>query len=267
MLPEVTDLRRNNTHRLIPSAYARQDAPQDESVLVRLTSDPQNLAALFELEGATNDRLLGEAGLLPGITVRELVFGLSYSHIVNAAFTHARPNGSRFNAPDRGAWYAGFSRETAAIEMAYHKKIELQEIHWQEKETFTYVDFLADFRGQFHDLRNDPSFKNCLDPNSYSASQQLAAATSQRGINWRHLYQRSPQGRNLHRLFPPGTSEQCSQRSVCFHRVRKRPRRSPNSRNQGLGDVRLHHCHRAHAAPTLLSLCKNAPPRTKMTWS
>jgi hypothetical protein len=175
MLPEVTDLRRNNTHRLIPSAYARQDAPQDESVLVRLTSDPQNLAALFELEGATNDRLLGEAGLLPGITVRELVFGLSYSHIVNAAFTHARPNGSRFNAPDRGAWYAGFSRETAAIEVAYHKKIELQEIHWQEKETFTYVDFLADFRGQFHDLRNDPSFKNCLDPNSYSASQQLAA--------------------------------------------------------------------------------------------
>lgn len=174
MFPRVSDLRRNNTHRLIPSAYARRDAPQDESVLARLTSDPHDLAALFELEGATNDRLLGEAGLLPGITVQELVFGLSHSHIVNAAFTHARPNGSRFNGPDRGAWYAGFSRETAAIEVAYHKKIELQEIHWQEKETFTYVDFLADFRGQFHDLRNNPSFKNCLDPNSYSASQQLA---------------------------------------------------------------------------------------------
>ena len=174
MFPRVSDLRRNNTHRLIPSAYARRDAPQDESVLARLTSDPQDLAALFELEGATNDRLLGEAGLLPGITVQELVFGLSYSHIVNAAFTHARPNGSRFNGSDRGAWYAGFSRETAAVEVAYHKKIELQEIRWQEKETFTYVDFLADFRGQFHDLRNDPSFKNCLDPNSYRASQQLA---------------------------------------------------------------------------------------------
>jgi len=174
MFPRVSDLRRNNTHRLIPSAYARQNARQDESVLVRLTSDPHDLSALFELEGATNDRLLGEAGLLPGITVRELVFGLSYSHIVNAAFTHARPTGSRFNGPERGAWYAGFSRETAAIEVAYHKKIELQEIRWQEKETFNYVDFLADFRGQFHDLRNDPSFKNCLDPDSYRASQQLA---------------------------------------------------------------------------------------------
>jgi hypothetical protein len=175
MFPPVSELRRNNTHRLIPSAYAHQDAPQDESVLVRLTSDPHDLAALFELEGATNDRLVGEAGLLPGISVHELVFGLSYSHIVNAAFTHPRPNGSRFNGPGRGAWYAaGLSRETAAIEVAYHKRIELQEIRWQEKETFTYVDFLADFHSQFHDLRNDPSCKNCLDPNSYRASQQLA---------------------------------------------------------------------------------------------
>jgi RES domain len=170
VLPRFSDLRRDDTHRLIPSAYSGGD----ESVLTRLTKDSDDLAALFELEGATNDRLLGEAGLLPGITVRELVFGLSYSHIVNAAFTHARPLGSRFNGPQRGAWYAGFSRETAAIEVAYHKKNELQEIHWQEKETFTYVDFLADFRGSFHDVRNDPSFKDCLDPDSYDASQRLA---------------------------------------------------------------------------------------------
>jgi RES domain len=170
VLPRLSDLRRDDTHRLIPSAYSGGD----ETVLTRLTNDPDDLAALFELEGATNDRLLGEAGLLPGITVRELVFGLSYSHIVNAAFTHPRPLGNRFNGPERGAWYAGYSRETSAIEVAYHKKKELQEIHWQEKETFTYVDFLADFRGKFHDVRNDPSFKKCLDPESYGVSQQLA---------------------------------------------------------------------------------------------
>jgi len=170
VLPRLSDLRRDDTHRLIPSAYSGGD----QTVLTRLTNDPDDLAALFELEGATNDRLLGEAGLLPGITVRELVFGLSYSHIVNAAFTHPRPLGNRFNGPERGAWYAGFSRETSAIEVAYHKKKELQEIHWQEKETFTYVDFLADFRGKFHDVRDGPSFKKCLDPESYGASQQLA---------------------------------------------------------------------------------------------
>jgi len=129
---------------------------------------------LFELEGATNDRLLGEAGLLPSITVRELVFGLSYSQIVNAAFTHANPLGSRFKGPERGAWSAAFLLETSELEAAYHKGKELQEIRWEEKEIFTYVDFLADFRGTFHDVRNDARFRNCLDPDNYIASQLLA---------------------------------------------------------------------------------------------
>ncbi len=170
MLPHASDISQDDTHRLIPSRHIAKD----RSVLTRLTDDTDDLNALFELEGATNDRLLGEAGLLPGITVRELLFGLSYSHIVNAAYTHASPFGSRFNGSDRGAWYAAFLRETSEREVAYHKMKELQEIKWQEKEVFTYVDFLADFRGKFHDIRKDPNFKDCSDPNSYRASQQLA---------------------------------------------------------------------------------------------
>jgi hypothetical protein len=168
VLPRVSDVLRDDTHRVTPSRHT------DESVLTRLTDDAEDLNALFELEGATNDRLLGEAGLLPGITVRELIFGLSYSHIVNAAFTHASPSGSRFSGSERGAWYAGFTRKTSELEVAYHKSKELQEINWQEKETFTYVDFLADFRGTFHDLRNDTRIGNCLDAKSYAASQHLA---------------------------------------------------------------------------------------------
>ncbi len=171
MLPGLNDVFQDDTHRLIPSSFS----DRDESVLTRLTADAGELSALFELEGATNDRLQGEAGLLPGITVRELVFGVSYSHIVNAAFTHASPFGSRFNGPERGAWYAGLARKTSETEVAYHKANELQEIRWQERETFTYVDFLADFRGRFHDIRDDASFGNCLDPGSYAASQRLAA--------------------------------------------------------------------------------------------
>jgi hypothetical protein len=170
LVPRVSDVLRDDAHRLIPSRYSEQD----DSVLTRITDDVEDLNALFELEGATNDRLLGEAGLLPGITVRELVFGLSYSHIVNAAFTHAKPLGSRFNGPERGAWYAAFARETSEREVAYHKSKELQEIRWQERETFTYVDFLAEFLGTFHDLRNDKRFGNCLDANSYGASEHLA---------------------------------------------------------------------------------------------
>jgi RES domain-containing protein len=171
LLPRISEVLRDGTHRLIPTRYS----DRDETVLTRLSADAEDLNALFELEGATNDRLAGEAGLLPGITVRELVFGLSYSHIVNAAFTHARPFGSRFNGPERGAWYAAFTRETSELEVAYHKSKELQEIRWPERETFTYVDFLSDFRGTFHDIRNDARFGNCLDANSYRASQYLAS--------------------------------------------------------------------------------------------
>lgn len=170
MRPPTSDVASDNAHRLIPERYS----DRDDSVLTRLTDDIDDLNALFELEGATNERLLGEAGLLPGITVRELVFGIPYSHIVNAAFTHAHPLGSRFNGSDRGAWYAAFSRQTSAIEVAYHKGKELQEINWQEKETFSYVDFVADFRGEFHDLREGARFNDCLAPNSYKASQRLA---------------------------------------------------------------------------------------------
>src|SRR5712692_4329097 len=168
MLPLVSRLLQDDAHRLIPSAYDK------ETVLNRLTTDSDELTALVELEGATNERLLGESGLLPGITVRELVFGLSYSHIVNAAFTHAKPFGSRFNGPERGAWYAGFSLETAGIEVAFHKAEELREINWQEKETFLYADFWADFRGEFFDIRGDSRFGEYLDPGSYTASQKLA---------------------------------------------------------------------------------------------
>jgi hypothetical protein len=49
-----------------------------------------------------------ENDLLPGIGVRELLFGVPYYRVVNAAFTHAHPLGSRFNDPERGAWYAAF---------------------------------------------------------------------------------------------------------------------------------------------------------------
>jgi len=175
VLPHVTRLLQDDTHRLIPSAYDK------ETVFNRLTTDSNELTALFELEGATNDQLLGEAGLLPGITVRELVFGLSYSHIVNAAFTHAKPSGSRFNGPERGAWDAGFSLETAGTEVAFHKSEELREINWQEKETFLYVDFLADFRGEFHDIRGDSRFAKCLDPSSYVTSRKLAEELLDKG--------------------------------------------------------------------------------------
>jgi len=168
MTPKISSLRQDDTHRLIPSRHS------DESVLNRLAEDEKQLEELFELDGATNDRLLGEANMLPGIGVHELLFGVAYAHIVNAAFTHAHPAGSRFNSPTRGAWYAAFELETAEAEITFHKTQELTEIHWQESETFTFRDYLADFRADFHDIRGDVQYSDCLDPDSYRDSQKFA---------------------------------------------------------------------------------------------
>jgi len=177
VLPRLSQIDRNETHRLIPARYAERD----DSVLTRLTENTRDLNALYELEGATNERLLGEAGLLPGISVRELVFGIPYAHIINAAFTHGNPLGGRFSGPKRGAWYAGFVRETSEREVAYHRGKELREVNWQERERFSYVDFVAEFRGKFHDIRSDKRFKRCLNPDSYLASQRLAGELLEEG--------------------------------------------------------------------------------------
>lgn len=160
-----------DTHRLIPAQFADEGA----SVLARLTDDEETLNSVFELDNATNDRLLGESGLLPGIDARELVFGIPSYRIINAAFCHPAPEGSRFNSADRGAWYAGFELETSQAEVAYHRRLWLQETAWKEEDTADYLDYLADFHAEFHALRTEREREAYLVPDDYSASQALAA--------------------------------------------------------------------------------------------
>jgi hypothetical protein len=167
-LPPITAIRQYDTHRLIASKYS-----EGGSVLVRVASSDEDLAIIFDLDHATNDRLLAENDLLPGIDTHELIFGIPYFRIVNAAFCHAQPLGSRFNGPDRGAWYAAFEIETSQAEVAFHKSVELAEIGWVE-ESVTYDDYLADFSGSFHDISGSGDFAACHDPDSYLASQALA---------------------------------------------------------------------------------------------
>jgi len=168
-LPATSLVRTLDTHRLIPSNYSEGG----DSVLTRIALDDRHLADIVDLDHATNDRLLAENSLLPGIGLDELVFGVPYHRIVNAAFTHAHPLGSRFSGPDRGAWYAAFEIGTAQAEVAFHKATEYAEIG-RFDDSVTFDDYLADFSARFHDLRGDARFGSCLDPDSYVASQALA---------------------------------------------------------------------------------------------
>ena len=168
--PKTVRLEQDETHRLIPYRYSDRAKP----VLNRLAEyDDELLHDLTELEGATNDRLLGESGKLPGVSTIELVSGFRLAHIVNASFTHGQPEGGRFNSPGRGAWYAGFELRTSQKEVAFHRAAELREVAWMEEEVSPYIDYLADFRHEFHDIRGDADFDDCLDPDSYAASQAL----------------------------------------------------------------------------------------------
>lgn len=143
-------------------------------MLARLTDDQTTLNGIFELDNATNDRLLAESGLSPGIDARELVFGIPSYRIINATFCHPAPGGSRFSSEDRGAWYAGFEIETSQAEIAYHRQLWLRETAWEEEDIADYIDYLADFRAEFDDLRGTTEHADSLDPDSYAASQIFA---------------------------------------------------------------------------------------------
>jgi RES domain-containing protein len=163
----LTNLRRFDTHRLLPAKYS----PNNDSVLTRIADD-EDLPFVFQLDDATNGRLLAEEDRTPGINSRELVFHVPNYRVINAAFTHANPLGARFSTPDRGAWYAAFELATAKAEVLFHKSIEFAEINWREREEIGYDDYLADFTATFNDLRGIED--EALSPTSYKRSQQLA---------------------------------------------------------------------------------------------
>jgi len=195
VVPKLTALRQFDTCRLIPSRFA----DLDDSVLAPLADGEGDavLRDLFDLDNATSERLRAEADLVPGIGIDELVFGVPNFRIINAAYTYPRPEGSRFNDGERGAWYCAFEAETALAEVSFHKAVEYQEIN-RFDDSVTYQAMLADFNGSFHDIRGIANFAGCLDPASYIASQALAAELLEAGsMGVIYPSVRRPEGINL----------------------------------------------------------------------
>ncbi|MFC7287849.1 RES family NAD+ phosphorylase [Herminiimonas glaciei] len=174
--PPLVQLRQFDTCRLIPSRFV----DKEDSVLVPLSEDAKHLADIFELDNATNARLIAEHGRATGIGVDELVFGVPNFRMINAAYTYARPEGSRFNTDERGAWYCAFDVQTALDEIIFHKTVEYVEID-RFDDTVRYQVLLADFNNEFHDLRGATRYAKCLAPDSYIASQKLAVQLLEAG--------------------------------------------------------------------------------------
>lgn len=173
-MPALLRLAPRDTIRLIPTGRLKP------SVLLPLTRNHGELMDIQALEMATSARLMEQQ--MP--TVDELVFDRPNHSLINAAFCYPRPNGSRFNPGSRGAWYAGFTAETAVQEVSFHLTRELAAIDRYDNRT-DYAELLADFEAPFHDLRDaDPATHACLhaDPAiGYPAGQGLALAVRQAG--------------------------------------------------------------------------------------
>lgn len=171
MLPPVFDLRQHDTVRLISTGRLK------EPVLLPLAQDQKGLEDLAELESATNGRIIAQETGLPQLDPRELVFGRAGYTFINAAFTHTRPRGNRFNDDSRGAWYCAFDADAAIGEVSYHLTRELEAVGRFDNVT-DYAELVADFFGPFHDVRGidskvDPVLHK--DPAiAYPAGQVLA---------------------------------------------------------------------------------------------
>lgn len=176
LIPPLARIRRASTHRLIPSRYPPVG-------ILDAVASPDDLEAVIELEGWTNDRISAELGIIRTIPRDEWVTGRPHASVVMAAFCHPRPGGSRFSDSRRGAWYAAFSLETAHAECIHHRTAELAEVGVFDGRV-QMRQYLAGFDASFHDVRAElPANVPLHDPDSYGASQALAESLLAAGSN------------------------------------------------------------------------------------
>lgn len=148
------------SYRLIPSRFP-------PIALFDTVARPDDLEAVMELVGWTNDRLVAErvARLPPA----QWAYGRPNASIVMAAFLHAPPMGARFSGPDLGAWYAGARIETSIAEVGHHLRRE-SFARGLDSQTRQYRTYLARLEGQFHDVRGSADRALYVSDN-YGASQ------------------------------------------------------------------------------------------------
>ncbi|HMN72738.1 MAG TPA: RES family NAD+ phosphorylase [Rhodoblastus sp.] len=149
-------------YRLIPSQFPPIG-------LFDTVATAADLAAVMDLVGWTNDRLVAER--IARLPQSEWVYGTPNASIVMAAFLHAAPGGMRFNGPDLGAWYASDDIRTAAAEVGHHLRREAvaRSVATMSR---TYRAYTATLAGDYLDIRGrQAEYPDIYAGESYDASQ------------------------------------------------------------------------------------------------
>jgi len=151
-------------YRLIPSQFPPLG-------LFDTVATAADLAAVMELVGWTNDRLVAER--IARLPQAEWVYGTTNASIVMAAFLHVAPGGMRFNGPELGAWYAADDIRTAAAEVGHHLRRETVARNLTAMSR-TYRAYAATLLGDYLDIRGEQAIRpDVYASDRYDASQKF----------------------------------------------------------------------------------------------
>ena len=161
------------TYRLIPSRFPPIG-------LFDTVATAADLAAVLELVGWTNDRLVAErVNLLPR---EEWVYGRPNASVVMGAFLHVAPGGMRFNKDTLGAWYAASEIVTAVAEIGHHLRREAVATGLPSMSR-TYRCYSASLAGGYTDLRGQASrMPAVFASESYAESQAFGESVRATGV-------------------------------------------------------------------------------------
>jgi hypothetical protein len=155
------------TYRLIPSRFPPISA--FESV-----ASTDDLEAVMELEGWTNDRLVPER--IARLNKTEWVYGIPNASVIMASFLHGGPTGVRFTSADLNGWYASLARRTAIAEVAHHLRREAVNMRVSSL-TLHYRTYTAKLAGAYEDIRGMAATRPELyETDDYAASQTFGEA-------------------------------------------------------------------------------------------
>ena len=183
------------TYRLIPSRFPPIAA-------FETVASADDLDAVMELEGWTNDRLIAER--LARLPRDQWVYGIPNASIVMASFLHAAESGMRFSSGQLGAWYAGFKLKTSIAEVAHHLRREAF-FRRRAEMRLHYRSYSARLHGAYVDIRGlGVQRPELYSPSDYAASQifgESIRARREAGIIYDSVRHRG--GTNAVAFLPP----------------------------------------------------------------
>ena len=205
----VAAVRWTPCYRIIPSRFPPIS-------LFETVADPADLAAVYEIEAMTNDRLREETGALSLVPPEDRISGPGTSPVM-AAFTHINPDGDRFTDGSYGAFYAGLSLETAIAETRHHRIQFLQATAEPAQELDMRV-YAADLDAALHDIRAMRESQPLLyHPASYAVSQQVARELRDAGSDGIVYQSVRHDGGECAAVFRPRLLSACRQeRHLCY---------------------------------------------------